>query len=675
MRRRGALALLRVVPAISVGFVVPNVAASARNPSSIGGSAPGDRVGADGRYELLARIGSGGMGAVWRALDHKLGCERAVKVLDPRYAGTAAFVKRFRGEATAASRVSHPNVVAVLDVAGEDERPMFLVMELLEGKTLSELVKGNGRLPWAQVQRYIDQIAAGLGAAHAQDVVHRDVKPGNCLVLPDGQVKILDFGIANVRDEARLTAAGEIIGTCSYMAPEQIKGQVDKRSDIYALGVLTFRLLTGRVPFAHRDQDKVLLAHLTEPPPVPSTLVAGLPPAVDDFVLRMLAKQPHKRFDGMEALRRVLAGIEHGAAVAIEGPTAAPPSKSATAMFEDAPTRARMGVPQAAAPEAGASAEPGVPVTSASPESVRARINTAPAGSGTLANLDASAVRLPGTVLLGEEAVGPSGGTQVMPPEPVPAGPPPGAGLGTPAGPVGVGVLAEPTVAVSPPSLALPSPAVGAAPAVPARGATVATPTPRPLDGLAASAGPARVTRIAAPRDRDGGSMVGGVVAALGGIALAVAVVVGWVFYSRSAETRTPAAVPAAVASDDEVDTPVEGEGEGEGEAEFEANPVEPEAPLPGVTPHAEARVAEGEHHGHAQGTAEGSTTPVEDGAGSSATPLAGEPTADAKGSKKRRKPRLEETSGELSRPEPKPEVRPDPDDKKKKPKDLRDPW
>ena len=231
------------------------------------GTAPGDRLGADGRYELVERIGSGGMGAVWRAHDHKLGCDRAVKVLDARYAAIAAFVKRFRGEATAASRVAHPNVVAVLDVAGEDERPVFLVMELLEGKTLSQIVKGNGRLPWAQVQRYIDQIAAGLGAAHAQDVVHRDVKPGNCLVLPDGQVKILDFGIANVRDEARLTAAGEIIGTCSYMAPEQIRGQVDKRSDIYALGVLTFRLLTGRVPFSHREQDKVLLAHLTEPPP------------------------------------------------------------------------------------------------------------------------------------------------------------------------------------------------------------------------------------------------------------------------------------------------------------------------------------------------------------------------------------------------------------------------
>ncbi|MEX1363448.1 MAG: serine/threonine-protein kinase, partial [Nannocystaceae bacterium] len=286
---------------------MPNAAASADTPGSPSVK-PGDRLGNDGRYELIARVGTGGMGSVFRARDHKLGCERAIKVLYPRFSRVPAFVERFRREAMAASRITHPNIVGVVDVAGPDEQPVYLVMELLEGRTLSQLVRGGGRLPWAKVRTYVDQIAAGLGAAHAQGVVHRDVKPGNCVVLPGDQVKVLDFGIAKVTDMptelVALTAVGEIIGTCSYMAPEQIRGKVDRRSDIYALGAVVFRLLTGRVPFAHDDQDKVLLAHLKEAPPRPSELCPDLPEGVDDLVLTMLAKSPDDRFADMDALRR-----------------------------------------------------------------------------------------------------------------------------------------------------------------------------------------------------------------------------------------------------------------------------------------------------------------------------------------------------------------------------------
>ena len=274
----------------------------------------GDRLGAGGRYELVERIGAGGMGAVYRAVDHAGGCERAVKVLDASCSAVPVLLERFRREVTAAQRVVHSNVVSVLDVAARGERPMFLVMELLAGETLSQLLRRAGPLPWARVRDYVDQIAAGLAAAHALGIVHRDVKPSNCFVLPDDRLKVLDFGIAKTVDAPTqgptITAAGEIVGTCSYMAPEQIRGHADPRSDVYALGVVTFQLLTGRLPFSDPDPNAVLEAHLGKPAPMPSSLLPGLPREVDHFVLRMLAKPAHARFDGMDALRQALAGID-----------------------------------------------------------------------------------------------------------------------------------------------------------------------------------------------------------------------------------------------------------------------------------------------------------------------------------------------------------------------------
>ncbi len=583
------------------------------------GTGPGDRVGTDGRYELLDLVGSGGMGSVYRARDHKLGCDRAVKVLEARYTAVPNFVERFLREARAASRVTHPNIVSVLDVAGEGERPVFLVMELLEGQTLSQMVKNSGRMPWAQVQRYIDQIAAGLGAAHAQGVVHRDVKPGNCVVLPDDQVKILDFGIAKVKDEAlALTAAGEIIGTCSYMAPEQIKGQVDKRSDIYALGVVTFRLLTGRVPFSHREQDKVLLAHLTEPPPAPSSLVSGLPKGLDELVLRMLAKQPHQRFADMEELRRALAGIERGSAVAIDAATVAP-GGSRTAMFEDALTQA---VPREATPsgEAKPQARPG--------------INTAPAGSGTLAQLELDVGRMPGTVVL-DEGRPSGGGTMVVRAQTEPAGPV----------------------------------------AAPFGGVTAPSPVPRALGNLAVSApGPRRVTRFTGPNQRSDGGVVRGVVAAIGGIALAALVISGWVMWKRqAAEARevAPAAAPAVV---------VDAEAEiGPGEV---AEPVElavereAGAGAPVADVDAAAEVAKAVPSEPAVEPAPG--VALESGAQSEPPP---QPEAKAKSRRNSgRSKTTDAPAGEpkAAAPEPQPEPQDDgtqPKKKKRKSGDLRDPF
>lgn len=577
---------MRPVRATSnVWDMVPGTAATDAAGAPREDVGPGDRVGGDQRYELVERVGSGGMGAVFRAKDHKLGCDRAVKILDSKYASIPAFVERFRREAMSASRISHPNIVSVVDVAEEGERPVFLVMELLEGKTISQLTRGQGRLPWSQVQRYVDQIAAGLGAAHAQGVVHRDVKPGNCLVLADEQVKVLDFGIAKVTDMpaevVALTAAGEIIGTCSYMAPEQIRGQVDKRSDIYALGVLTFRMLTGRVPFAHADQDKVLLAHLTEPPPKPSSRVSVISDEVDALVLRMLAKQPHQRFSSMEELREALGAIEVGEKVGVDGSTEPPgegPGPGRATLFEEAPTRALLREGSDLVPLA------------------RPTMNTAPAGSGALTEFDGPGGGAGG----GAGSVGAGGGAgsagSVKPVDPMeprtPAGTPASVGSG-PSGTValdGVGVESgAPTPAAGPAGSTVvleDAPAVPAAPVDPvARGGTVvadgplvaAVPpsglsrpvvtapaaAPRKLMGMEADASaPARVTRFAASGDESERSMLRGVLAAVGGVGLAIAVVAGWGWLAKRDRGGEPEPTPIPAAAVQAVEDASEDEAE-----------------------------------------------------------------------------------------------------------------
>ncbi|MCA9711803.1 MAG: protein kinase, partial [Myxococcales bacterium] len=507
--------------------MVPNAAASSADAPSRDRVGPGDRLGADQRYELIERIGSGGMGAVYRARDHKLGCERAVKVLDAKYAAIPAFVERFRREAMAASRITHPNIVSVVDVAGEGERPVYLVMELLTGKTISALVRGQGRLPWAEARRYVDQIAAGLGAAHAQGVVHRDVKPGNCLVLADGQLKVLDFGIAKVTDMpaevVALTAVGEIIGTCSYMAPEQIRGQVDKRSDIYALGVVTFRMLTGQVPFVSRDQDKVLLAHLTEPPPLPSSRAPGISEEVDTLVLRMLAKQPHQRFGSMEELREALAAIPPESGVQAPGGAAAPVPSTASGIFDEAPTRA---VTQGGVT---AGSEPLRP-----PGKGRPTINTAPAGSGALRELEERSAASSNQLTVAE-VMGPSGTVALDTPVASTDAPSPR--------PKATVLLGEDeparggtVVADGPPP----------GPQAVRRIETEVASAPRKLEGLAAEPAPPRVTRYTKPEDAEQGGMLRGVLAAAGGVGLAIAVVVAWGLLAdrEGASTEPPSVAP-----------------------------------------------------------------------------------------------------------------------------------
>lgn len=256
---------------------------------------PTERRMLSGRYEILDPIGSGGMGRVFRATDHVLGRSVAVKILAPHLGSDPRFVERFRREAHAAARLSHPNVVSVFDL-GEDEDTRFIVMELLEGRTLQEVLHDEGSLP---VRRAVDiavAVAEALGVAHEQGIVHRDVKPANVMLTRTGGVKVMDFGIARALGDHALTETAATLGTAAYLSPEQAAGgRAGPRSDLYALGVLLFEMLTGRPPFAGGSPVAVALQHVQRAPERPSSIAPSIPPAVEAVVLRCLAKDPEDR--------------------------------------------------------------------------------------------------------------------------------------------------------------------------------------------------------------------------------------------------------------------------------------------------------------------------------------------------------------------------------------------
>jgi serine/threonine-protein kinase len=248
-----------------------------------------------GRYRLTTRIAGGGMGEVWNAQDEVLGRGVAVKILRREYADDPTFLERFRAEARHTANLSHPNIAAVYDFGdggSEDGGSPFLVMEHVPGEPLSDAVS-RGPLPADRTLEVVGQAALGLQAAHDAGVIHRDVKPGNILVMPDGQVRITDFGIARATNSVPLTQTGAIMGTAYYISPEQASGEpVTPASDIYSLGVVAYECLTGRRPFAGDTPVSVALAQVRdEPPALPDTL----PPPVRDLVMRMLAKDPADR--------------------------------------------------------------------------------------------------------------------------------------------------------------------------------------------------------------------------------------------------------------------------------------------------------------------------------------------------------------------------------------------
>jgi beta-lactam-binding protein with PASTA domain/predicted Ser/Thr protein kinase len=254
--------------------------------------APGAVV--DGRYQLLARLGTGGMAEVWSAEDSELGRQVALKLMHTRLAADHDFVERFRREASAAAGLQHPNIVGIYD-RGESQGTYYIAMEYLRGPSLKDLVR-RGPLEPGYAVELIVQVLKGARFAHRRGIVHRDLKPHNVMLDDEGRVKVTDFGIARA-GASDMTETGSIMGTAQYLSPEQAQGHaVTERSDLYSIGVMLFELLTGRVPFEGESTVTIALRHVSEPAPAPSRFNPAVPPALDAVVLRALAKDPNERF-------------------------------------------------------------------------------------------------------------------------------------------------------------------------------------------------------------------------------------------------------------------------------------------------------------------------------------------------------------------------------------------
>ncbi|GGK47747.1 PASTA domain-containing protein [Micrococcus flavus] len=261
-----------------------------------------------GRYQLTDRIAIGGMGEVWKARDKVLGRMTAVKILKEEYTGDPNFLRRFRAEAQHTALLNHPGVANVYDY-GEEKGSAYLVMELVPGQPLSAILEKDSTLSTDRTLSIIRQTAAALSAAHAQGLVHRDVKPGNLMITPTGRVKVTDFGIARLADQVPLTATGQVMGTAQYLAPEQATGQqATGASDIYSLGIIGYEALAGRRPFTGESQIAIALAQVNDTPPA---LPETVPAPVRALIMCMLSKDPRERpadatvlSEAAEALRR-----------------------------------------------------------------------------------------------------------------------------------------------------------------------------------------------------------------------------------------------------------------------------------------------------------------------------------------------------------------------------------
>ena len=249
-----------------------------------------------GKYQIMSEIGRGGMAIVYKAFDPGLQRYVALKVLSPRLASEENVMRRFEREATTAANLKHPNIVIIYDVSSADGF-YFIVMELLEGRTLREEIRATGALLPARVAPITAQLASALDYAHQQGLVHRDVKPGNIILGAGDHATLTDFGLVRAMRASRLTEAGSALGTLDYMPPEQLSGDdADWRSDVYSLGVVVYESLSGRVPFSADTPYTLMRKVMYEPPPRLSLVAPSLAPAVDHAVMQALAKAPADRF-------------------------------------------------------------------------------------------------------------------------------------------------------------------------------------------------------------------------------------------------------------------------------------------------------------------------------------------------------------------------------------------
>jgi serine/threonine protein kinase len=298
------------------------VVATASTDRGFGDIVAPDVIGTSiGSYRILAKLGEGGMGAVYAAEHTLLGRKAAIKVLLPELSRRAEVVERFFNEARASTAIGDLGVVQIFDFGHHVDGSAFIVMELLEGESLDARMRRVGVLPVRDALRIVRQMAQTLATVHARGVIHRDLKPDNVFLVTDPEAeggersKILDFGIAKLTEATGIgsqTRTGSLMGTPLYMSPEQCRGAgaIDRRSDVYALGCVLFHLLCGRPPFEGEGAGDILVKHITQPAPAPSMLRPGLHAAVDALVLRCLAKSPAERFDSMNEVVAAVASAQ-----------------------------------------------------------------------------------------------------------------------------------------------------------------------------------------------------------------------------------------------------------------------------------------------------------------------------------------------------------------------------
>ena len=258
------------------------------------------------RYEILEILGEGGMAFVYKARDTQLERFVAIKTLKPNYVNQETFVDRFKREAKTAANLNHPNIVQIFDW-GIEEEPYF-VMEYIEGNTLTSIIAKNRTISLSDILFIGAQVSSGLHAAHQKGLVHRDIKPGNIMITPDGKVKVTDFGIVSLQnEESDITKTGSILGTASYISPEQAQGKpVSIESDLYSLGTVLYELIAGKAPFSGDSPISTATKHLTEKPEKPSVFRRDLPKGVESAILKLLEKATYDRFKSAEDLRATL---------------------------------------------------------------------------------------------------------------------------------------------------------------------------------------------------------------------------------------------------------------------------------------------------------------------------------------------------------------------------------
>jgi len=297
-----------------------------------------------GRYRLIAPLGDGGMATIWRAIDEQLDREVAVKLLRPQFSADPGFTARFKQEARSAGGLSHPNIVSVYDYGTDGaDGDQYIVMELVEGHDLSAILADRGVLSTDDAVRVAIAVASALEAAHRKGIVHRDVKPGNIMVTDAGDVKVTDFGIARAVSEASMTVTGTTLGSVHYFSPEQARGdEVTGASDVYALSIVLFEMLTGRRPFEGDSAAAVALKRLNEDPPRPTDMGHPIPAGLEAILMRGLAREPADRFPDAgafaEALRVWRRNPDAGPAVAGAGATAAAATAAASTPRAGEPT-------------------------------------------------------------------------------------------------------------------------------------------------------------------------------------------------------------------------------------------------------------------------------------------------------------------------------------------------